>query len=262
MKALSVKSFKSLVKPIETIVRANAPQILSGLGIAFGAGAVGFSVKATVKAVEIVKEKEKERGEKLSKTEIVQATWKNYIPAASCSVASAACIVASTHISMRRLATMTAAYAMSENSFKEYKEKAVELLGEKKEEELRGAVSQDYIEKHPPYNTIVEHAKGGGTLCLNQFDGRYFYSDADTIKSTINDLNHMLLNDYNVSLNDFYYLLDMKESGIGDRFGWNLNDGNDLIDVDFTTELSQNGVPVLVMDFIVAPRPNYQSLHI
>lgn len=261
MKALSVNSIKSIIKPIEKSIQKNAPQILSGLGIAFGVGAVGLSVKATVKAVEIVKEKQQEKGEELTKKEIIEATWKNYIPVASCSIASAACIVASTHISMRRLATMTAAYAMSENSFKEYKEKAVELLGEKKEEEIRGKVSKDYIDKHPPYNAIVENAKGGATLCLDKLGGRYFYSDADTIRRTVNDLNHMLNMDYHVALNDFYYLMDMKESGIGDTFGWCLTDG-DLINVEFDTELTPEGTPVLVMNFTTGPRPNFRNLHI
>ena len=259
MKALSVNAVKSIIKPIEKSIQKNAPQILSGLGIAFGVGAVGFSVKATVKAVEIVKEKEKEKGEKLTKKEIVQSTWKSYIPVATCSAASVACVVASTHISMRRLATMTAAYAMSENSFKEYKDKAVEILGEKKEEEIRGAVSQDYIEKHPPYNAIVEKAKGGATLCLDKLGGRYFYSDADTIRRVINDMNHMLNMDYHVALNDFYYLMDMKESGIGDEFGWRLTDG-DLINVEFDTELTPEGTPVLVMNFTVGPRPNFRTI--
>lgn len=261
MKAISANSVKALVKPLGTIIKKNAPQILSGLGIAFGIGAVGFTAKGTVKAVEDVKNAEAKKGDKLTKVEVVKATWKNYIPAASCGVASATCIVASTHISMRRLATMTAAYAMSENSLKEYKEKALEILGEKKEEQVRSSINQDYIEKHPPYNAIVENAKGGTTLCLDKFGGRYFYSDADTIRRAINDLNHMLNMDYHVALNDFYYVMDMKESGIGNSFGWNLNDG-DLIDVEFTTELTEESVPVLVMDFTVGPRPNYQNLHI
>lgn len=258
---VSAQSIKALVKPISVVVKNNAPQILSGLGIALGIGAVGFTAKGTVKAVEIVKEKEKEKGEKLTKVEVVKATWKNYIPAASCSIASATCIVASTHISMRRLATMTAAYAMSENSLKEYKEKALEILGEKKEEEIRSSINKDYVEKHPPYNAIVENAKGGATLCLDKFGGRYFYSDADTIQRTINDLNRMLNMDYHVAMNDFYYIMDMKESGVGDEYGWNLNDG-DWIDVEFTTELTEEGIPVLVMDFTVGPRPNFRNLHV
>ena len=207
---VSAQSIKALVKPVTAVVKKNAPQILSGLGIAFGIGAIGFTAKGTVKAVEIVKEKEAEKGEKLTKAEIVKATWKNYIPAASCGVASATCVIASTNISMRRLATMTAAYAMSENSLKEYKEKALEILGDKKEEKVRSSINQNYIEKHPPYNAIVENAKGGSTLCLDKFGGRYFYSDADTIRRAINDLNHMLNMDYHVALNDFYYVMDMK----------------------------------------------------
>ena len=51
---VSAQSIKALVKPVTAVVKKNAPQILSGLGIAFGIGAIGFTAKGTVKAVEIV----------------------------------------------------------------------------------------------------------------------------------------------------------------------------------------------------------------
>jgi len=45
---VSAQSIKALVKPISIVVKKNAPQILSGLGIAFGIGAIGFTAKGTV----------------------------------------------------------------------------------------------------------------------------------------------------------------------------------------------------------------------
>lgn len=263
MKLINGAMIKNATKAIEGAIKKNAPQILAGVGIAFGLGAVGGAVHATVRAVKIVEEKEAENdGEKLTKKEIVKETWKLYVPTAVMTAASAACVVGSVHISMRRLATMTMAYAMSENSFKEYKEKAKELLGEKKEEEIRGAVNQEHVQKNlPEDDSLIIRTGGGTTKCLDKFTGQVFYSDADTIRRVINNMNNCLLHDYYVSLDDLNTELGIRESKFGGSFGWNINDG-DLIEPSFTVSLTPDDEPVLVLDYIVGPHPNFRTLNI
>ena len=258
MKLISTSAIKTATKTIEKALKKNAPQILAGLGIACGLGAVGMTAKGTIKAVRIIDEMKKENPEP-SKKEIVKAVYKEYIPAAGLTIAGIGCVVGSVHISARRIATLGLAYAMSDKNFKEYKDKAKEMLGEKKEEELRGAIAQDYIDKNPPVPELIPQANGGSTLCLNKFDGRYFYSDADTINRVINELNRLLNSDYHVSFNDYFIELGLNPCGIGDEWGWNLEDG-DLIQPSFTTELTTDNRPVLVVDFIVGPRPNFRTI--
>ena len=125
-------SVKVAMQTIKTIVKKNSPKILAGLGIGFGVGSVGFAIKGTIKATEIVREKKEEKGEPLTKKEIAESVWKEYVPVVALGTASVVCIIGSVHISTRRLAVMTAAYAMSEDSFKEYKDKVKEFIGEKK----------------------------------------------------------------------------------------------------------------------------------
>lgn len=260
-----MKINKSMIKAtanaVKGIVNKNAPQILAGVGVLLGVGAVCEAVHATTKAVKTVEEKKEESEDKLTKVEIVKATWKHYVPTACLAASSAACVIGSVHISMRRLASMTLAYTMSEKSFKEYKDKAKEFLGEKKEEELRGAIEQDRINANPPDERLIRRAKGGVALCLDKYSGQYFYSDADTIKRTCNELNRCLFADYFVSYNDYCALMDLEMTKFGDEWGWNANDG-DMIEPDFTSELTPEGTPVLVVDFIVGPRPNFRNLHI
>lgn len=258
---ISKSMIMSTANAFKNVVNKNAPQILAGIGVALGVGAVCEAVHATTKAVKIVEEKQDDSDKKLDKKEIVKATWKTYIPTACLAAGSAACVVGSVHVSMRRLASMTLAYTMSEKSFKEYKDKAKEFLGEKKEEELRGSINQDRINANPPDERLVRRANGGVTLCLDKYSGQYFYSDADTIKRTCNELNRCMFGDYFVSFNDYCAIMNLEMTKFGDEFGWNANDG-DIIEPDFTTELSPEGVPILVVDFIVGPRPNFRNLHI
>lgn len=257
MKLINGASIKAVTKGVEKFVRTNAPQILAGLGIACGLGAVGMTAKGTIKAVRIVDELKKENPEP-TKKEIVKAVYKEYLPAAGLTIAGIGCVVGSVHISARRIATLGLAYAMSDKSLKEYQEKAKEMLGEKKEEELRGKIAQDYIDKNPPEERLIQNAEGGAVLCLDKLTGQYFYSDADTINRVINELNRLLNSDYHVSFNDYFIELGLNPCGIGDEWGWNLEDG-DLIQPRFTTELMGNR-PVLVVDFIVGPRPNFRTI--
>ena len=260
MKLINGASIKAITKTVESAVKKNAPQILAGLGIAFGLGAVGMTARGTVKAVRIVDEMKKENPEP-TKKEIVKAVYKEYLPAAGLTVAGIGCVVGSVHISARRIATLGLAYAMSDKNFKEYKDKAKEMLGEKKEEELRGKIAQDYIDRNPPQEKLIQNAEGGGVLCLDKLTGQYFYSDADTIIRVVNELNRLLLSDYHVSFNDYFIELGLQPCGFGDEWGWNLEDG-DLIQPTFTSELlATDNTPVLVVDFIVGPRPNFRMIN-
>lgn len=258
MNALAIPAANKMVHNIQAFVNRNSAQILAGVGIGCSIGAVGFAVKGTIKAVDIVRDLEKEKGEKLTKKEIVKATWKQYAPAVGLVAVGTGCMIGSVNVSMRKLATMSAAYAMSEKSFKEYKDKAVDLIGENKEEEIRGAIAQDHINENPPSDPLVLNGTNGGTLCLDLYSGQYFWSDADTIRRTVNELNNELVHDFYISLNDYYVRLGMNEVKDGNDLGWNIVNG-DLMGVEFTTELGPGNQPVLVVDFTTAPFPNYRQ---
>jgi hypothetical protein len=58
-----------------------------------------------------------------------------------------------------------------------------------------------------------------------------------------------------VSLNDFYYEIGLRSTAMGDDLGWNIDKG--LIELGFSTQLSEDGSPCLVVDYQVAPMYNY-----
>lgn len=256
-----MKLNKQIVKAgfnsMKHVIDKNSPKILAALGIGFSIGSVAFAVKGTVKAVEIVNAKKDESEEELTKKEIVKCVWKEYIPVIGLGVASAACIIGSVHISARRLAVMTAAYTMSEDSFKKYKDKVCDMIGERKEEEVRGSVHQDYINENPPEEMYIKDTGTGETICLDSYTGQYFRSNADTIRRVINNLNNLMLHDYFVSYNDLASELGLEQCKMGEDLGWNIQNG-ELIEPAFTTELSPDDEPILVLDFIEGPKPDFK----
>ena len=77
----------------------------------------------------------------------------------------------------------------------------------------------------------------------------------EEIKSAINVLNRHLIDTHYISLNDFFDEIGLANTRLGEELGWNLDDG--LIDVDFSTQLAEDGTPCLVVDYLVAPRYDY-----
>ena len=252
-----------LCKDAKVMVSKRSPEILTGLGIAGMISTTVLAVRATPKALDLIARAEDKKfdnghGNKLTVSEKMKVAWKPYIPAAITGIASISCIIGASSVHAKRNAAIAAAYNLSQTALTEYKDKVVETIGEKKEQSIKDKIAKDKIKKDPVSKSEVIVTGKGNTLCYDAFNSRYFYSDIDQIKRAINELNRIMLNQMYVSLNDFYDELNLKHSGNGDELGWKLDDG--FIEVDFSSQLSDDGRPCLVIEYMVAPRYDYSKL--
>ena len=252
-----------LCKNAKVMVSKRSPEILTGLGIAGMITTTVLAVKATPKALDLIARAEDKKfdnghGDQLTISEKMKVAWKPYIPAAITGIASISCIIGASSVHAKRNAAIAAAYNLSQTALTEYKEKVVETIGEKKEQAIKDKIAKDKVKKDPVSKSEVIVTGKGNTLCYDAFNSRYFYSDIDQIKRAINELNRIMLNQMYVSLNDFYDELNLKHSGNGDELGWKLDDG--FIEVDFSSQLSDDGRPCLVIEYMVAPRYDYSKL--
>lgn len=251
------------VHSAQMVLKKHSPEILTGLGIAGMLSAIVLAVKATPQALSIIKEKEDEKYYasahgpiKLTAVETVKAVWKCYIPATITAGMSAGCLVAAGSINVRRQAAMATAYAISETALREYKAKVVETFGEKKEQGVRDAIAKDHVDKNPVGNREVIITGRGTTLCYDTLSDRYFESDINKIQKVENDINRRLRNEMYISLNEFYYELGLKPTGMGDDLGWNIEKGD--LELQFSSQLSDDGVPCLVISYNIKPINDYQ----
>ena len=77
-----------------TGLRRSSPTILTVLGIAGVVGTTVMAIKATPKAMKLIKAKKDELNtDKLTPTELVQTTWKCYIPSALIGAGTIVCII-------------------------------------------------------------------------------------------------------------------------------------------------------------------------
>ena len=252
-------TLKMALKNMNQAIRKHSPEILTGIGIAGMITTTVMAVRATPKALILIEERKEEIGaEKLEIVDVVKTTWFCYIPAAITGTLSIACLVGASSVNARRNAALATAYTLSESALKDYQQKVIEMFGEKKNESVKDAIAKDKIEQNPVVTKEIIITEKGNTLCYDAVSGRYFKSDIDKIKKAEHELNRQMRDEMYVSLNDFYYEIGLESIKLGDDLGWNMDNG--YIDLSFSSQLSSDGTPCLVVDYSVAPRYDYRDL--
>ena len=252
---------RAILKAAEVGLRKNSPQILVAVGIIGTAASIFLMADARPKALEIIDREERKKGSGLTKKEVAKATWKCYIPVALAWTTSAACIASGVNISLRRQAAIGAAYAVSEAARINYRDKVVDVVGKKKEEEIRDAIAKDTLANRPLLEGTQVYDTGlGKTLCFDAWCGRYCLCDIEAIRRAANTVWSQILNDGSASLNDFYYEINLPESRSGDILGWDTR--CDKFDLYFSSQLAgEDNTPCLVFDFKHYPNSDFDRYY-
>lgn len=260
---MNTMQLKAIFTDLSKAARKHSPEILTGIGIAGMLSTTVFAVRATPKALMLIEEKKREKkfaGEQpeLTKVEVIKVAWKPYIPAAVTGAASVACLVGASSVNARRNAALAAAYALSETTLADYKEKVIETLGEKKAQEVKDAIAKDKIENDPVSPKEIVITDKGETLFYESLSGRYFKSDYEAIRSAVNTLNEQLLLDEYISLNEFYEAIGLDSiEPLGEQLKWRVRpDSSDkgLIQLDFSSQLTDDMTPCAVIGFSNPPK--------
>ena len=265
-----------VIKGLRFGLQKHSPEILTGIGIAGMVSTAVLAVRATPKAL-LLLEQEKQRKndelkaaanetdsgeceeiEKLKPVEAIRVAWTCYIPSAVTGVLSIACLIGASSVNARRTAALATAYSLSESALKEYQEKVIETIGEKKEQGIRDSVAKDKLKRDPVVNKEVIITGKGETLCYDSITSRYFKCDIEKLRKVENMMNKRLLSEMYISLNEFYYEIGLNQTDIGDDLGWNIEDG--LVDLEFSSQLAEDDTPCLVIGYRVSPRYSFRSL--
>lgn len=234
---MNLKSGFYLVK---AFAKENSPSILTGVAISGTATTAYLSGVASYRAAKRLGEMPPD----LPKREILQEVWMLYIPAGVSGAVTIGCIFGATQIASKRAAAAYSLLAVSERIFEEYREKVVEELGEKKEKHIRDEVAQLEVKNNPPSNVIIANSEG--VLCNELLTGRYFMCDMETLRRAVNDVNAKLMKEDYCVIGEFYYLIGIPITSNGNRIGWT---SDKLMELDFTTTLTEDGKPCLAFDY-------------
>lgn len=246
-------------KSTRMFITKHSPEILTGIGITGMITSTVLAVKATPKALKLIENKKKENNtDNLNTIDTIKAAWKPYIPTVLVGLASATCIIGASATNYKRNAALASAYALSERTLLRYRDKVIDTIGERKEHQIKEKVAQDELNNNKINNSQIIITGQGDTLCMDSYSGRYFKSNMEFIKRIVNELNRRLVYENYISLNEFYGELGLDNVKNGELVGWNLDSG--LIDPTFSTCLTDDGQPCLVLDFTIDPKYDYDKL--
>lgn len=247
----------AVVKSIRTTMVKHSPEILTGIGIAGMVTTTVLAVRATPKALDILSEIKEDHAEDTDKKamskEVVSRVLPVYIPSAITGVVSIACLIGASSVNARRNAALAAAYTLSDTALREYKEKVVETIGEKKERNIREEISKDRVKNDPVDTTKIIITEKGNTRFYDAMTKRRFTSDLEYIRRVENKLNRRMRDEFSISLNEFYDEVGLEQVPVGDILGWNIDRG--YIEIMPDTMLDDDGTPCIVLDYMV--RPSY-----
>lgn len=199
---------------MKDFLRRNSSTILTCIGAVGVVATAVMAVKATPKALDRIEKAKEEKGEDLTKMEIVKVAGPSYIPAAVTGAATIACIFGSNVISKHQQASLMSAYALLDNSYKEYKKKVDELYGEEAGKHVREEIAKD---KYTGDGVLLDDTK---ELFYDFYSGRYFESTMETVLKAEYEVNRTLYVDGCVGVNEFYEYLGIPTRPEYDELGW------------------------------------------
>lgn len=262
------------------VMKKRSPEILTGIGIAGMISTVVLAVKATPKAMELIQEAEEDGRLELEQAgkyddehidamvkevrkpiNVVKVAWKPYVPAAITGIASVACLIGANSVHVRRNAALATAYQLSTTALSDYREKVIETMGEKKENNIRDKVAKKQVEEHPVADAQIIMTGKGNTLCYDSHSDRYFRSDIDKIKNAVLNLNERMINgnEMYISLNDFYDEIGLKHTDVGNLIGWRIDKGK--IDVRYSAQITEDNEPCIVIDHLMPPEYGFDNYY-
>lgn len=157
--------------------KRNASTILTCVSVVGVITSGVLAVKATPKAMRIIEEAEKEKGDKLTKFEIIKAAGPAYIPAVAIGVTTIACILGIDILGKRQQASLASAYAVVSRSYEEYKKKVAEICGEDIETDIEELIERDHREESDP----LDEFEDGNLLFFDLATMRYFRTTLDQV---------------------------------------------------------------------------------
>ena len=199
---------------MKKFLRRNSSTILTCIGAAGVVATSVMAVKATPKALTLLENAKEEKGEELTKFEMVKVVGPSYIPTIITGVATIACIFGSNVISRHQQATLMSAYALLDSSYKEYRKKVDDLYGEEAGQQVREEIAKD---KYTGDGTLEDDDK---ELFYDFYSGRYFESTKEEVLRAEYETNRALYVNGCVGVNEFYEFLGIDPRPEYDEIGW------------------------------------------
>ena len=242
-------------------LRRHSSTILTVLGAAGVVGTTVLAIKATPKAVKTIDDAEREKGEELTKVEVVRMAGPIYIPTIIMGSVTITCIFGANVLNKHQQASLASAYALVNSSYKEYQNKLKELYGEEADQKIREAI---VIEKAKDIHISseclcgkcdlsVEDSGSEPKLFYDEWSQRYFEATIEQVITAEYHLNRNFILRGCAMLNEFYEFLGLEETAVGSTIGWAIGDDFYWIDFDHNKVTLDDGLECYIIETPFGP---------
>lgn len=240
---------------LESFLKKNSSTILTVVGAAGVIGTSVLSIKATPKALSLKYEAEYSKGEKLTLIETVQVAWKPYIPAMLAGFSTIACIFGANYLSIKNQASLMSAYALLDNTYKEYRNIVKEKYGDDADLNVR----QEIVKSKFDDNIVLNEGK---TLFFDYQSVRFFESTMERVMYAENAFLENFHHRGYACLNEYYDYLGIDHVDYGYQLGWfdlESNDAYNCKELEFEYEkvMMKNNVECWIINTNIPATNDY-----
>lgn len=209
-------------------IKKNAGTILSVMGSIGVVATAITAARAAPKAIKLLDDAREEKGSKLSKMEIAQIGFKTYLPVGLVSAATITCIMSANVLSHNKQANITSAYALLDQSYKDYRRKVIEMYGEETDHKIIEAIAVDrakevHISASYMFDNVdlsLDDRSGKPALWYEEYSKRFFEATIEQILSAEYHLNRNYILRGCATINEMYDFFGLDPVEWGDDLGW------------------------------------------
>lgn len=248
--------------------KTNVPYILGGFGCVGVMATTIMAIQSTPKALELLEDAEKEKGEDLSKWETVKTAGPVYLPAVITGIATIGCIAGAVILSERQQASLISAYGLLNESYMKYQRKVIENFGEETHTDILKAIA----EETKPVNITADNYFGISNqgmaedfsepkLFYEEFSGRYFEAPLEQVLLAEYHVNRNMALGALILLNDFYEFLGLERTDYGGEVGWYINDDYFWIDFNHRKVVMDDGLECYIIESVFPPDMEWKEYY-
>lgn len=244
-----------------SLLRRAAPTILTCFSTVGMVATTVMAVKATPRAIELLKEAELEASEKeveLTKLEILRVALPVYIPTFLIGTSTIFCIFGANLLNRKQQASYISAYTLLDNTFREYKNKVTEMFGENADGCVRAALID---EKSDTFDDSTSEEK---LVFYEDNYGEFFEMSKEEVLMAEYELNRNFILKGEVNLNEFYQFLGLPTTDVGEVLGWSLWAGEAFygyswIDFEHKKHTLDDGLEYYIISMPFPPTMDYMD---
>lgn len=250
--------------------KRNSSTLLTILGCAGVVTTAVLSARAAPKGKALLEEAELKKGEKLTVVEKTETVAITYLPAVLTGATTIFCICGAQILNQRQQASMASAYALLDQSYKDYRRKLKEMYGEEADQKIIEALAVEKSETvyvncsyfGSTCDLSVDGSTGTPILFYEEYSKRFFRATVEQVQNAEYHLNRNYAIGGSAILNELYSFLGLAPTDFGEVLGWAPTDeGEYWIEFNHRRAKLKDGTEFYIIEMPFEPRVNYDDYY-